>query len=279
MSILKNKYIALLLVTATAVALTGGAALTGKIATSQGEDVDSQELRSITVEGFEKDAWDVAAFPPAPESKVEVNLVDGKPKNLANDPDDKKSMGLRFSFVYSGFNSVTLTTPASKKITRSVGQLDEKQQPIVREIRGIELPGKVKAVSIWVLGRSNEYYLEGWLEDWKGDTHILNFGSLDYIGWRPLSAKVSDSIPQNVDSYPQTKTLVLKKFVIRGTPRTSSEEVVLFFDSIKVLTDMYDIFFDGADLNYDDKDKANKDKMKNYEDQLKKYSSSNAGGK
>ncbi len=237
-----------------------------------GEDVDAKELRSLIVEGWEATGWDVAPEPPAPIGTAEAHLVDGRPASLAFDQDNKKSMGLKFQFVYPGYNKVILTPPKEKVVKRYTGTLDENNKPKYKDVPGVELPGKVQAVSVWVLGRQNEYQLEGWIEDWTGDNHIFQFGSLDFVGWKPLSVDIPDSMPQGVESYPQTKTLVFKRFIIRSTPKTSKEEVILFFDSLKVLTDMYDIFFDGAELNYDDADKANKERMKAYQEELLRYS-------
>lgn len=244
-----------------------------KIDTLMGSDVDSKELRSIIIEGWEVEPWQIKAHPAAPESMKDVNLVEGRPKNLAFDETNKKSMGVKFQFVFPGHNRIELIPPESRKVKRYQGQLDENKQPKYFEVPGIELPGKVKAVSVWVLGRGNNYNLEGWIEDWRGDTHIYQFGNLDFIGWKPLTIEIPKTVPQDVESYPQTKTLIFKKFIIRSTPTTSQEKVILFFDSLKVLTDMYDLYFDGADMHFDEEDKKEKERLKKYHEQLNKYSS------
>ena len=105
------------------------------------------------------------------------------------------------------------------------------------------------------------------VEDWKGDTHIFKFGMVDFIGWRPLSVNIPEAVPQ-VDSYPQTKTLVFKKFVIRSMPTSNQEKVVLFMDSLKVLTTLYDVYFDGMDVNFDPVDRQEKERIKRYAEQL-----------
>ncbi len=242
--------------------------------TAIGDDVDAMELRSIIVEGWENEPWIATTDPSAPVGKIESKIIPGVPENLKFDENNKNSYGIRFSFVYpSPTNKVVITPPDSKYATRTTGVLDEEtQEPIEYRIPGVKLPGKVRAVSVWVLGRGNEYNLEGWIEDWRGDTHIYQFGSVDFIGWRPLTITIPNNVPQDVSSFPQTKTLVFKKFVLRATSKTSAEKVVLFFDSLKVLTDMYDVYFDGADMDFDEADKAEKEAMKNYEEQLKKGS-------
>lgn len=234
-------------------------------------DVDAMELRSIVVEGWENEPWDATALPAPPQVMLDkTKLVEGKPRNLEFDKEDQKSMGLRFQFIYPGYNTITLTPPKDKVVKRYTGQLDENNQPKYVEVPGLELPGQVKALSMWVLGRGNAYDMDFWIEDWTGDTHVLKVGSLDFIGWRPITVDIPSSIPQSIEAYPQTKSLVLKKIVLKTTPKTSTEEVVFFFDSLKVLTDLYDFYFDGASIDFDEKDRLKKERAREYKDQLGK---------
>lgn len=264
------------------------------IKTLNGDDVDGAELRSVQVEGFESDAWTATVSPGDPEAIPSV--VDDKgvaapgekwnspevaikgeankpcrPQNLAYDESNKKCLGVRFKFIYPGNNVVSLIPPATKKIYRVLDELDQNNKPKVQEISGLKLPGKVKAVSVWVLGRGNDYTLEAWIQDWKGSTHVLKMGSVNFVGWRPLTVKVPVNVPQDVDTYPQTKNLVLTKLVLRSRPSANTEKVVVFFDAVKVLTDMYDVHFDGADVDFDDADKKEKSEAREYAKQLKKY--------
>ena len=281
MAIMKNrKYIYGI---AACMTLLIGGLLQAKLKTLQGEDTDAMQLKSITVEGFEKEVWTVEAHPPAPQSTVEAKLIpDGTsdtkrcvPKNLAFDKDKKKCLGLRFNFVFPGENYVSLVP--TTEILKPTGQLNDKNEPVIDKSTGIKLPGKVKAISIWVLGRGNEYNLEGWVEDWKGDTHIYDFGSLDFIGWRPLTVEIPVSVPQDVDSFPQTKSLVFKRFVIRTASNASKEKVVLFFDELKILSDVFDLFFDGAEIDFDKQDRIEKDEMKTQQEKIRKYSKGSGG--
>ena len=246
-------------------------AVDSKINTAQGDDVEARQLRSIIIEGWEKSVWDVKAIPGAPAGIAESKLVDGRPTNLGNNSKNKKSMGVRFSFVYPGHNSIVLTPPKTKSIKRPTGQLDVNNQPIYRTVPGIELPGRIDSLSLWALGRGNAITLEVWIEDWRGDTFIGRFGSLDYIGWRPLNVKIPNYVPQRISSFPQAKSMVLKKLVIRSKPTTSQEEVVVFLDSLKVLSNVYDLYFDGAQMSFDDpkaKDAKSKETLSEYQKRL-----------
>ncbi|MFW5862042.1 MAG: flagellar filament outer layer protein FlaA [Spirochaetota bacterium] len=253
-----------------AVVLVAGAATQqahSKIETNVPQDVSEKELIARVVEDFEQQKdWKLESNPKRnPDEKknpvpvLEMKYITGAPSSLEPEKwsPDKKGMeakqclGMHFRFKYPGNNSVHLLPPPEVRWddpTKAVTTFDSGLQKEVQE-RALQLPGRARAISIWAHGRGNAYKLEVWVKDFQGDVHILPMGSLDFVGWRPMKAEVPEYIPQEVNSYPQTKVTKIMRFVIRSDPEAIVEDVYLFFDQLKVLTDTFEVNFDGQNLH------------------------------
>lgn len=264
-----NKFLPVLVCgfTVIAVGLLAPEKANSRMNTNTPADISESELKAVVVEDFEKASdWTLESVPkknndakknpvPALESKyVEGNPSDLQPERWTPDKkgmEKKQCLGIHFKFKYPGYNSVAVIPPPEVQWddpTKKVMTYDSRSGVEIQE-RAIELPGRAKGVSLWFHGRGNPYILECWVKDYKGDVHILKMGSLNFVGWRPLKAWIPTNVPQETMSYPQTRITKIVRFVIRGLPEAPSEDVYMFFDQIKVLTDVFEVNFDGQQLH------------------------------
>jgi len=292
----ENSAIVLILVFIAAFGFMTAKEADSRVMTNIAPDLSGEELRAVVVEDFENvrittelngDGWYVETNPKKYEKAdtadkmkrkdpilfLEMKLVKGGPNDLRAEEwsvtdlgKAKESvLGLKFKFRYPGTNSVSILPPKevdwkSKKPYLRMNYATGKEE----QERGLQLPGNAKAISLWVHGRGNPYDLETWLEDYRGNTHILKFGSVNFVGWRPMKVYIPVGIPQAYESYPQTKVTRITRFVLRAQTYRHAEELTtdtyFFFDQFKVLTDTYEVNFDGEDLHnaFDGKGGADK---------------------
>ncbi len=152
----------------------------------------------------------------------------------ANNP-SHQVLGVHFKFDRQGYNSIDVF-------------------PVAKDSNGnlvaapIQIPGRVQTLDVWAWGTNHDYYLDVELEDYTGVVHTLHLGSLDYAGWKDLIVTVPTSIPQSVNTIPKLKGLKFLKFVIWTQPTADVSDYYIYFDQLKVLTDMFETRIDGEDL-------------------------------
>lgn len=148
---------------------------------------------------------------------------------------DLQALGSLFTFTRKGYNNIEFIP---------VTENDEGEQVV----NPIPIPGKVKRIDLWAWGSDFDYYLEVHIMDPRGVVHVLNLGSLNYTGWRNLSAGIPSYIPQERDYAPYLQGLELIKVVLWTKPVESVEQCYFYLDQIKVLTDVFVSRFDGDEL-------------------------------
>lgn len=212
----------------TALLVCGGAAAS-LLFLSSGPAGASENLMSVIVEDF-NEAWSYTASENLDTAKAKVTVIDAGAQNDLLWPQEsegrpKKSMGFKCGFYNRGYNYITFTP----------------KEPIV-------LPGRARRIQIWVMGMKYNYDLELWLEDFRGMTHRLDMGNLNFAGWRGLTRDIPWQIPQQESAYPADRPLRITKMVLRTTPDERADRFYVYFDQIRVLSDIYEQPFDGLDL-------------------------------
>jgi hypothetical protein len=193
-----------------------------------GEGFKMEDIRSIVLDDFEDNDynWQVSASRFAVEEFPKLKMsVEGAPIALSGsyaESENSYVMGVRASFTRKGYNRVWIY-PESE----------------------IVIPGAAKKVDVWVWGANYFYNLEVHLRDYRGIVHKLSLGSLHFIGWRNLSVQIPRQIPQFIRYLPMEKPLTLVRFVIWTEPNERVDDYIIYFDHLKVLTDVYRERFDG----------------------------------
>ena len=148
---------------------------------------------------------------------------------------DLRCMGVEGKFNRKGFNYIELI-PVSQ----------DNEGNMVSD--PIKIPGRAQYLDIWVWGSNYDYYLEAHIIDYLGIDHVLPLGSLQYDGWRNLSVTIPTAIPQKDIHLPKYKNIELTKLVLWTQPVEDVNGFYVYFDHIKVLTDLYQERFDGDEL-------------------------------
>jgi hypothetical protein len=146
-----------------------------------------------------------------------------------------RAFGIQGKFDRKGYNFIEII-PVKKAD-------DGKMVP-----RSIPLPGRVKNMDLWVWGSNFDFYLEVHIMDHIGITHVLNFGDIKHIGWKNLGVNIPGSISQSVMYAPKRKAIELVKFVLWTKPHERVDDFYVYFDQVKIFSDMFESPFDGGDL-------------------------------
>ncbi len=168
----------------------------------------------------------------------QLGFVKDWPEQLfGNNPENLTlyAMGVHGSFNRKAYNYIEIV-PAKKGSSGSM------------EPSPIPLPGNVETLDLWVWGGNFRYWLDVHLRDYQGVDHVLRLGDLNYPGWRNLGASIPNSIPQSQPYLPSLQGLQLTKFVLWTRPEEKVDDFYVFFDELKIMTDLYETRFDGEEL-------------------------------
>ncbi len=148
---------------------------------------------------------------------------------------DRSSLGINAAFNRRGFNYLEI----SPVETNDDGEEVESAIPI---------PGRASHIDVWVWGSNYDMYVDVHVRDFRGVVHVLRMGDLDFAGWRNLRTEIPSRIPQSQVTLPRFQPLELTRIVVWTRPNTVVNNFFVYFDEIRVMTDLYEAPFDGSDL-------------------------------
>ena len=105
--------------------------------------------------------------------------------------------------------------------------------------RPISMPGVVKTISVWVVGRNVNHQLYAMVNDQFGNTAKIPMGSLAFTGWRQLTGAVPPSVKQIDPRYESHSGLTFQSFLIETDPAETYGQYYIYFDDLSVVTDLF----------------------------------------
>jgi len=170
-------------------------------------------------------------------SYPKMAFVDAWPQQVYRN-NATKSLGIHGKFDRRGYNWIDVYPIV-------VGSGGNDEDPVPFEI---PIPGRIRYLDLWVWGSNLNYYMEAYFRDHQGVVYALPMGGIGHQGWKNLRVRVPTSIPQSKRVLPHLAGLTFVKFRVWTTPVERVDNFYIYFNQMKVLTDMFESLFDGDEL-------------------------------
>jgi hypothetical protein len=143
--------------------------------------------------------------------QIEMNLTDENGVTHKND----NVLGVKTYYVERGTDRVEVFPP---------------NEYIIR--------GKAKEIKVWALGRKFRHTLYVKLRDYRGNTHKLKLGRLDFWGWKELTVVVPGWLPQSPQYAMLDKNLHFVSFFVESDMYEIPGTFYTYLDNLRVITDL-----------------------------------------
>ena len=193
-----------------------------------GNDSARQSLREVSVDLCEREgSWNASISPD--NGIISARLFTGSPLGKQPleenaDVEDSKVLGVKAEFFRRGINSFYITAA-----------------------RPLPVEGITKTVSVWVAGRNQPHDLYLLVQDYFGNNFELYMGNLAFSGWRKLTVAVPPSpdgergIVQQSFYFGDKPGLRIIGFRVDCDPIYARGAYYIYFDDLRVVTDLYDV--------------------------------------
>jgi hypothetical protein len=207
-----------------------------------------EPLERVTLEDFEMaEDWKAKSTSPLGETKTLKMIQRGLIKDVFDEkstPDaydvktgsysDAKQeervgknhiLGVKTYFANRGFDRVEVAPP---------------QEFIIK--------GKARQVSVWVLGRKYRHTLFAKFRDYKGNTHNIRLGRLDFFGWRKLTAPIPGFVPQSTRFSVLDKNIRFVSLFVTSDVNEPAGEFYFYVDDLEIRTDKQESLYPGFEV-------------------------------
>ena len=190
----------------------------------------AEALREVSIEKFERDgAWNVHISPDA--GVISARLFEGSPaakdvleEDKENEDLDTHVLGVKVQFFRRGVNSIYITA-----------------------VRPLAVEGTTKTISVWVAGRNQDHDIFVLVQDYFGHNYELYLGNLGFSGWKQMTLAVPPSpdgehgIVQSSAYYGDRPGLRILGFRIDSNPMLAKGTYYIYFDDLRVVTDLFEL--------------------------------------
>jgi hypothetical protein len=189
-----------------------------------GKDQAQQQLVEVSISKLEDAAFWHGAMA-IDDGIVTLRSLPGSP--LAKKPaegdvlarineQDKRVLGVRVDFYHRGVVSFSVHPTAP-----------------------LPIAGVSKTVSLWIAGRNFNHTLKILIDDYFGRPMELTVGKLTFMGWKKLTVAVPPSITQTDYHFTYKDGIKITGFKIECDPLEAMGSYYMYFDDIRVVTDLF----------------------------------------
>lgn len=197
---------------------------------------DEGPLKRVILDDFEEsEDWRVKSTTPLGETKTLKMVQRGYIKDVFDEsivPDNggdqiekNHVLGVRTYFNSRGFDRVELMPP---------------HEYIIK--------GKARQITVWVLGRKYRHTLFAKFRDYKGNTHNVRLGRLDFFGWRKMTATIPGFIPQSTRFALLDKNLRFVSLFVVSDVHEVGGDFYFYVDDLQVRTDKSEATYPGSEI-------------------------------
>jgi hypothetical protein len=191
--------------------------------------VDNTDIKEVSVDKFELDgAW--GASMSSDMGFITSRLFNGGPVGKTPIPEeaelnipDTKVFGIRIDFLRRGDASI-----------------------FIYPQRPIPIEGITKTVSVWVAGRNYNHTLVLLIQDYFGRYYELEFGKLNFQGWKKLTVAIPpqpdvgrQGIVQRNLHFPDYGGIRIAGFRLDVDPMEAYGTYFVYLDDLRAMTDLF----------------------------------------